>query len=162
MENSALIAFITGNFVLLALIFAVGVPVVSLLVQRFGMYVWYFGAILVLFLLSALTDNLPYFFAFTLGMATAFAEIISKFADDPLKALKTNHALLYHLVNGSIAAFALWVISINGIPSTHTWDHAKEVLAAGFGSMLIMRSNDLPRDFRTIHDWRTAPGLVEW
>jgi cation transport regulator ChaC len=48
--------------------------------------------------------------------------------------------LLYHILNGAIAVFALWLIVINGAVNETLIDQVKNVLAAGLGSMLIMRS----------------------
>lgn len=114
--------------------------------KRYGFYIWYFIIIIV-----ALIGSLSFFFrnegiyhlyfsAFLLGMATAFAEIISTFSDEPLKALQTPHAVLYHLMNGLIAVFALYVLIISGVKHTTSLDRMQIVFAAGLGSMLIMRS----------------------
>jgi hypothetical protein len=73
-------------------------------------------------------------------MATAFAEVIGKFRDEPLKAFRTSQALAYHLLNGLISVFALYVLKISGMELTDEIDKLKAVLLAGFGSMLIMRS----------------------
>jgi len=81
-----------------------------------------------------------YSFAFLLGLATAFAEIIGKFGDEPTKALLTPHALLYHLANGLIAAVTLQLLKIFGVPMTSAVEQVKAVAIAGFGSMLVMRS----------------------
>jgi len=37
-------------------------------------------------------------------MATAFAEIISKFTDEPIKALSAPQAVLYHVLNGLVSS----------------------------------------------------------
>jgi AIG2-like family len=109
--------------------------------QRHGFYVWYF----VLFaaaLVGTFTPIRLYCYTFILGMATAFAEIISKFRDEPIKTLRMPHALWYHLLNGAVAAFALKILVVFSGPEriANGQEQFKSVLAAGLGSMLIMRS----------------------
>jgi hypothetical protein len=112
----------------------------SALHQRFGFYLWYFLVLLAGFGAAAVTQNQLYFYAFSLGVVTAFAEIIGKFSDEPIKTLRTPHALVYHLLNGFIAAFALKVLIIFGAAHEAPLDRLKIVLAAGLGSMMVMRS----------------------
>jgi len=69
------------------------------------------------------------------AMVTAFAEIIGKFRDEPLKSLQTPQAVLYHLLNGAISVFALKVFFLTfGEPMAQI-DQIKAVTASGFGSM---------------------------
>ncbi len=90
------------------------------------------------------THKYLYFGAFFLGALTAFAEIIQKFGDEPLEALSTFQALLYHVLNGLISVAALEVLLL--YPEFYTEETAGSlekiqiVLAAGLGSMLVMRS----------------------
>jgi gamma-glutamyl AIG2-like cyclotransferase len=86
------------------------------------------------------TGAYPYLFAFLLGFATAFAELVTKFTDEPLKAIGTTQAFAYHLVNGSVSALALWVLEINGAKVDTPLAVAQAVATAGLGSMLILRS----------------------
>ena len=109
--------------------------------QRHGFYVWYF-VLFAVALVGTFTPVRLYCYTFILGMATAFAEIISKFRDEPIKTLELPHALLYHLLNGAIAAFALKIIVVFAGPEriANGPEQFKSVVAAGLGSMLIMRS----------------------
>jgi len=109
--------------------------------QRHGFYVWYF-VLFALALIGTFTSIRLYCFTFLLGMATAFAEIISKFKDEPIKILKMPHALWYHLLNGAVAAFALKILVVFSGPEriANGQEQFKSVIAAGLGSMLIMRS----------------------
>ena len=125
---------------ILGFILIVSIGLIINLFKRYGIYAWYFVIVIAVFMFALSVNSLPYFVAFALGMATAFAEIISKFVDEPLKALKTPHALFYHILNGAIAAFALWLIVINGVTNATLIEQVKNVMAAGLGSMLIMRS----------------------
>ena len=109
--------------------------------QKHGFYVWYF-VLFAIALVGTFTPIRLYCYTFILGMATAFAEIISKFRDEPIKTLKMPHALLYHLLNGAVAAFALKIIVVFFGPEriANGQEQFKSVVAAGLGSMLIMRS----------------------
>ena len=104
--------------------------------RRVGMYAWYLLALV----LPPLLFSELYYFAFLLGAVTALAEVIGKFSDEPTKALGTSHAVVYLLFNGLIAAFALYVLLIYDTPVSSAQDKLKVVIAAGVGSMLIMRS----------------------
>lgn len=104
--------------------------------RRAGVYAWYLLALV----LPPLLFSPLYYFAFLLGTATALAEVIGKFSDEPIKALGTTHAVAYLLFNGLIAAFALHVLMIYDTPVAGAQDKLKAVIAAGVGSMLIMRS----------------------
>jgi hypothetical protein len=73
-------------------------------------------------------------------MSTAFAEIIGKFRDEPLQSVRTGFAILYHIFNGVVAIFALFVLEILAGPSSDAGQHLRNILAAGLGAMLIMRS----------------------
>ena len=75
-----------------------------------------------------------------LGMVTAFAEIIEKFRDEPIKAFRTIEAVAYHTLNGCISAFALLVLRLNDVPFETHLQAMNAVVLAGVGSMLLMRS----------------------
>ena len=96
--------------------------------------------VFVALIISFKTGGVSYFIAFMLGIVTAFAEIISKFRDEPLKAFRTIEAVAYHTLNGCIAVFALYVLQLNGVPFATPLDQMNAFLLAGVGSMLVMRS----------------------
>jgi hypothetical protein len=83
---------------------------------------------------------LLFFGAFLLGMLTAFAEIIQKFSDEPMAALGTPQALIYHLLNGAISIFALYLLLLYEVPVATDLEKIQAVVVAGLGAMLIMRS----------------------
>ncbi len=83
---------------------------------------------------------LLFFGAFLLGMLTAFAEIIQKFSDEPMAALGTPQALIYHVLNGAISIFALYLLLLYGVPIEGELEKIQAVVVAGLGAMLIMRS----------------------
>lgn len=109
-------------------------------VEQYGTYALYFMFIGLLGTAAVFTGHVLYFLAFCLGCATALAEIIGKFSDEPLKSLKTSQALYYVLFNGGIASFALFSLVIFEAPIQGAQNQMKYVLVAGLGSMLIMRS----------------------
>lgn len=113
----------------------------NMLHRRYGFYIWYF-VIIAIVSLGIATPLRLFCYTFLLGMVTAFAEIISKFRDEPIKALRMPHALLYHLLNGAIAAFALKVMIVFSDAEilANGQQQLKAVVIAGLGSMLIMRS----------------------
>jgi len=123
-----------------------GVNIVTYMHQKLDFYIWYFVSILCVLLWAMRTttetqDHMLYFYAFLLGMVTAFAEILGKFSDEPIKSLRTPHALFYHLLNGAISAFALFALkTFELMPLTNNQEKLKAVLVAGFGAMFVMRS----------------------
>jgi hypothetical protein len=87
-----------------------------------------------------MTSNpVMYFFVFVLGMLTAFAELIGRY-DEPIKTLRSWPALVFHIINGLIAIFALKLLFLYGATNSEGMDQIKNVLTAGLGSTLIMRS----------------------
>jgi len=112
---------------------------ISHAVEKYRVYAWYAITIAVAWILFAMNGDMLYFYAFLLGMATAFAEIISKFTDEPIKALSAIQALCYHLLNGLMSAFALRVLYLYQQPVTPL-DRLKAVVIAGLGAMLLLRS----------------------
>ena len=108
--------------------------------RRFPVLGFYSLTVIIAFVVSAETGGIPYFIAFMLGMATAFAEIIGKFRDEPLKAFRTPQALAYHTLNGCISVFAFYILKISGVSMATDMDKLKAILLAGLGSMLVMRS----------------------
>ncbi|MGH8591840.1 MAG: gamma-glutamylcyclotransferase family protein [Gammaproteobacteria bacterium] len=137
-----LIEFVREDLVLAVIIGFFLLGGFTVLREKYGFHVWYFlvvAAALIGAFITGGTDRL-YFIVFLLGMATAFAEIIGKFSDEPIKSLGTPHALFYHLLNGAIAAFALQVLYVFDVQNNTAQDHLRNVIVAGLGSMLIMRS----------------------
>jgi hypothetical protein len=140
MNFSRIAVWMDTNPISTIFLLAAGFLVSVVLFRKYRYFVWY-GAVLVgAFLGAVYAQNVLYFYTFALGMITAFAEIIGKFSDEPLKSLNTPQALFYHLSNGLIAAFALKVLYLYNVPHEVPLDQLKIVLAAGLGSMLIMRS----------------------
>ena len=65
-----------------------------------------------------------------LGMITAFIEIIGKFQDEPIKTFQTKEALFYHLFNGLVAAFGLYLLILFGVSTETPLDRMKVVVLA--------------------------------
>src|ERR1700674_402543 len=140
MNSSSIAQWIDAHTISTILLLAAGFIASVALFRKFRYFVWYGMVLIAAFLGAVYSGNVLYFYTFALGMITAFAEIIGKFSDEPLKSLNTPQALFYHLSNGLIAAFALKVLYLYNVPHDLALDQMKIVLAAGLGSMLIMRS----------------------
>lgn len=115
------------------------------LVRSLSVHVWYVIVLAAAGIVAWRVGYPLYFWPFALGMATAFAEIISKFGDEPIKALKTWHSLLYHVLNGGVAVFALYFLALatGTRPDFAGVDDMVELqyaVAAGVGAMLLLRS----------------------
>ena len=110
-EPSNVVLAVIGAFVVIAILTA-------LLDEPIKRYPWLFryGAVVVLAALGGLLTNILYFWAFLLGALNAFTEIVSKFRDEPIKAFGTGSALVYHVVNGVISAFAVLLLIVSGTP----------------------------------------------
>jgi len=130
------ICFITDNKLLITTFLLLAISLCFYL----EFYSWYLLVLILSFLIAYCITEPMYFFVFTLGMLTAFAEIIGKFRDEPIKTLRSGYAVCYHVFNGLIAVFALKLLILNGVKSEADLDKIKIVLIAGLGSMLIMRS----------------------
>src|ERR1700733_12418939 len=116
MEAEGLVDFISKHMLIIIALASLAVFLINLSIHQIGFYTWYFVVFILALAGSLLTRDALYFYAFLLGMVTAFAEIIGKFSDEPIKSLRTPHALFYHVLNGAIAAFALWVLLVYGGP----------------------------------------------
>ena len=137
--------FAREHYILTPVAALFALAVVVPLVRGLSVHVWYIIALAAAALAAWRVDRLLYFWPFALGMATAFAEIISKFSDEPLKALKTWHSLFYHVLNGAVAVFALYFLALaTGKPDDFRGvDDMVELqyaVAAGVGAMLLLRS----------------------
>ncbi len=139
MDISTAVSWITAHAVVAIVLGGAAIAILSVFIQSGGVYAWYVIVLAGALAFAALKENWLYFWAFFLGTLTAFTEIIGKFRDEPLKSFRTKEALFYHAFNGLVAAFALYVLTISGTPEG-PMEHIKVVLAAGLGSMLIMRS----------------------
>ena len=136
---------VADHWVLAGVFGFVAYAVLLALFEKIGFQVWYLLVIAVAAIVANATSYPLYFWPFLLGMVTAFAEIINKFDDEPMKALKTLPALLYHVLNGLIAVFALYLLALvagksRTFDGVGEMDKLKYAMAAGFGAMLIMRS----------------------
>jgi hypothetical protein len=110
--------------------------------NKFATFLGYFVAAWLAFYISSKVTNHPllFFGAFFLGTLTAFAEIIQKFSDEPMAALGTPQALIYHVLNGAISISALYLLLLYGVPIATQLEKIQAVVVAGLGAMLIMRS----------------------
>ena len=80
-----------------------------------------------------------------LGAAVGFVELISRYRDSPLAAVRCPSAMVYILVNAGAAVLALYLLRIYGSDLFASDSESKrwlsEVLVSGLGSMTLMRSS---------------------
>ncbi len=82
----------------------------------------------------------------TLGALVGLGGIISRYRDEPFYVLHTLPALFYMLINAAVSAFALYLARVfqwdfgMSTPESIRW---MQVLGAGFGAMLLIRSSFL-------------------
>ncbi len=86
---------------------------------------------------------MSYFAAFVLGSSFGVSELISRYRDEPRRALFSWAALLYIFVNALAAVFALNLIRVfgwlnEGEPLQIAY---RQVLISGFGAMALFRSS---------------------
>lgn len=92
-------------------------------------------------------DTGDYLIVIALGMLVGFVEVISRYQDAPFVTAMTWPGLFYMLVNGSVAAVALWMVRLFGwqvLPGGETNAEVErwtEVIVAGLGAMAIFRSS---------------------
>src|SRR5690348_11740510 len=81
-----------------------------------------------------------------IGMLVAYAELLARYRDDPVRAVISWPAFSYALVNGAAGLLAAWWIS-SFFPSIVTdagarsVDGAKLAVIAGFGALAVMRTS---------------------
>ncbi len=139
MDATAILTLIKNHYIIATFVGVLAIGLTSQAVETLKVHIWYAVAIVSAGLIFAANGEILYFYAFCLGMATAFAEIISKFTDEPIKALSAPQAVLYHVLNGLVSSFALRILFLYSVPVT-TLDKVKAVVIAGFGAMLLLRS----------------------
>lgn len=81
-----------------------------------------------------------------IGMAVAIGELTSRYRDEPIKALFSIPALVYVLINAGASVIALSLARDLGLlKATESLGQASlpwfEVLGAGFGAMVLLRSS---------------------
>ena len=80
--------------------------------------------------------------AAVLGMVLAGSEILSRYRDQPVRAVLSQPGIMYLLVNGLISALVYGILirfQASLIPAVNT-DHLLGAMIAGLGAMAILRS----------------------
>jgi hypothetical protein len=88
------------------------------------------------------TISIGYVAAFLIGAAVGLGELVSRYRDEPVRAVVTWPAGLYIAINGAASVFALYaLIALGAQPGEHDAQGSfLVVLAAGFGAMAVFRS----------------------
>ena len=82
-------------------------------------------------------------FVFVLGALVGAGELVSRFRDEPTRAIASIPGALYLTVNGIASAgalVALWVFGWDPAPDSPDQTRLLQILAAGFGAMAVFRS----------------------
>lgn len=84
-----------------------------------------------------------YFLAGVLGAAVGAGELIARYRDSPLRAMKSIGAVSYVLLNAVAAAGALAMLRLFSVDfgETGRQHDVLQVLAGGFGAMGVLRSS---------------------
>jgi len=89
---------------------------------------------------------LSYIAAITFGGAIGISELISRYKDSPINALKTLSAWIYVLINAGASGFALWLIQktdwLSDLGGKSVDQHLiMQTLVASFGAMAFFRAS---------------------
>jgi hypothetical protein len=103
------------------------VTVVVILVAA-AAYIHYFGD----------QTQLKYMLVFAIGGLLGVTEILGRYTDSPVSAMKSAGAVIYVLVNAAASCIALFLI-LKLAPDTVT-NEISQVLLAGIGAMAFLRS----------------------
>lgn len=85
-------------------------------------------------------DWVLYLIAFIIGLIVASAEIISRYRDEPVKALGNWYGILYLFINGIFSIAALFLLFLTGQIAEDPSQRLLGALGAGFGAMIILRT----------------------
>lgn len=85
-------------------------------------------------------EVITYGCGFVLGCLVGAAEIISRYRDDPIRALRTFSGALFLGVNGAASVAAYGVLEQSGAWPAGFDSEIGRVLGAGFGAMALFRS----------------------
>lgn len=78
--------------------------------------------------------------AFLLGIATGFTEIVSRYRDEPMRAVCDGYGIAYMAINGLIAVIAFALVLNYPTEIIKSIDPVIAALASGFGAMLVLRA----------------------
>ncbi|MGA2409283.1 MAG: hypothetical protein ABSG46_02700 [Candidatus Binataceae bacterium] len=80
--------------------------------------------------------------SFILGAAAGSSEIVSRYRDEPLRAVTKFWGIAYLLLNGAVAlaAYGLLIRYPKQLPVSIAGDHLMMAFTAGFGAMAVLRS----------------------
>src|SRR5262249_3212871 len=109
-------------------------------------------------------SNRSVIWAFVFGGSVGMSEIVSRYRDEPLRAVWAPFGLIYIVVNGMLAVFALFVITRYpekfGFTAGQPVPAFLSALLAGFGSMAVMRTRLMVLKGSDNKDISIGPDLV--
>lgn len=89
------------------------------------------------------TTSVDIILVFLLGALVGAAELVSRFRDEPTRAIVSRPGILYLAVNGIASASALaalWTFGWSPAPDSVEQTRMLQILASGFGAMAVFRS----------------------
>lgn len=91
-------------------------------------------------------SGIAYLLVALFGGFVGLSELVSRYRDSPTQAVLTVPGILYIAINGTAAAAALFLLSVNDVFPEATWDGIGKaeviaLLTAGFGAMVFFRSS---------------------
>lgn len=109
-------------------------------------------------------SNRSIIWAFAFGASVGLSEIVSRYRDEPLRAVGSPFGLIYVAVNGMLGVFALFLITRYpekfGFTAGQPVPAFLSALLAGFGSMAVMRTRLMVLKGADNKDISIGPDLV--
>ena len=107
-------------------------------------------------------------FAALIAGLVAYIELLARYRDDPIRALRRAPAALYGLINAGTGALAAWWLcafspSLVAASSTGTplvIDGVKLAIVAGFGSLAVLRTSLLKLRTSSGDDISVGPAVI--
>jgi hypothetical protein len=85
-----------------------------------------------------------YLWAALIGILVGYSELVTRYRDLPGAVMRIFGAWLYVVINGSAAVLALYIVRVFGWEFGTNTDESRDVvqvLAAGLGSLVVLRSS---------------------
>lgn len=101
-----------------------------------------------------------YLLAFIFGVLTGMAEILSKYRDEPWKASKSRPGIIYMALNGFVSIVAYWIVLEYKVFTAIDSPGVSAAIAAGFGSMAILRSKIFVYKTQGGEEYPIGPDIV--
>ncbi|HZZ89985.1 MAG TPA: hypothetical protein VFE13_16780 [Caulobacteraceae bacterium] len=100
-----------------------------------------------------------------IGIVVAYAELLARYRDDPMRAVLSWPAFSYALVNGGAGLLAAWWLSsffpsIVAATGAKSIDGAKLAVVGGFGALAVMRTSLLKLKLNSGDEVSVGPAVI--